>query len=337
MHILVTGGAGYIGSHTCVELAAAGYQPVILDSFATSKRSVLARLAKITGRDIELVEGDVRDRAALDRIFATRKYEAVIHFAGLKSVPESVARPLAYYDVNVRGSVTLAEAMAAHGVKTLVFSSSATVYGVPSSVPVAENAPLNPVSPYGRSKRMVEDALRDLAASHPAWRIALLRYFNPAGAHASGMIGDDPLAPPGNLVPALAQVASGRRERLLIFGDDYETADGTGVRDYLHVVDLALGHVSALRYLSREAPGVLTANLGTGRGTSVLEVVQAFERALGRKLPSSVAPRRAGDIACYYADPSLANARLGWRAGRSIDDMCRDAWRWQQWAQANGA
>jgi len=310
---------------------------VILDSFATSKRSVLARLNAITGRELELVEGDVRDRAVLDRTFAARRFAAVIHFAGLKSVPESVANPLAYYDTNVRGSVALAEAMAAHGVKTLVFSSSATVYGVPRAVPVAEDAPLNPVSPYGRSKRMVEDALRDLAASDSAWRIGLLRYFNPAGAHASGLIGDDPTGIPGNLVPALGQVAIGRRERLSIYGDDYETADGTGVRDYIHVVDLAQGHVAALRFLAREAPGVLTANLGTGRGSSVLEVVHAFERAIGRKVPCTVSPRRAGDIACYYADPSLANAHLGWRAGRSIDDMCRDAWRWQQWAQANGA
>ena len=310
---------------------------MILDSFATSKRSVLARLNAITGRELELVEGDVRDRAVLDRTFAARRFAAVIHFAGLKSVPESVANPLAYYDTNVRGSVALAEAMAAHGVKTLVFSSSATVYGVPRAVPVAEDAPLNPVSPYGRSKRMVEDALRDLAASDSAWRIGLLRYFNPAGAHASGLIGDDPTGIPGNLVPALGQVAIGRRERLSIYGDDYETADGTGVRDYIHVVDLAQGHVAALRFLAREAPGVLTANLGTGRGSSVLEVVHAFERAIGRKVPCTVSPRRAGDIACYYADPSLANAHLGWRAGRSIDDMCRDAWRWQQWAQANGA
>ena len=330
--VLVTGGTGYIGSHACVELLQAGYDLVILDNLSNSKRSVLDRLARITARGFEFTEGDVRDRGVLDRIFAQHEFLAVIHFAGLKSVGESMAQPMAYYDNNARGSMVLCQAMAARSVKTLVFSSSALVYGDPRAVPIPEDSPLRPTTPYGRSKMVVEEVLRDLAASDPAWRIGLLRYFNPVGAHESGLIGEDPNGIPNNLVPYVSQVAVGRLERLAVFGNDYPTPDGTGVRDYVHVVDLAHGHLSALRYLERPPAGVLTVNLGTGRGCSVLEMVRAFERASGRTVAYSIAPRRAGDIAAYYADPSLAQATLGWRAQRGIDAMCRNAWRWQQWA-----
>jgi UDP-glucose 4-epimerase len=327
--ILVTGGAGYIGSHTCVELLAAGHELVVLDNFSNSRPESLQRVQRITGRTLRLVEGDVRDRHTLAALLRTFPIEAVIHFAGLKAVGESVQQPLAYYDNNVTGSVALCECMAAAGVKTLVFSSSATVYGDPTTVPIREDFPLGgTTNPYGRSKLMVEDMLRDLAHADAAWRIALLRYFNPVGAHASGLIGEDPNGPPNNLMPFVSQVAVGRRAELSVFGGDYPTPDGTGVRDYIHVVDLALGHLAALRRLQQHA-GLLTVNLGTGRGYSVLEMVRAFEATSGRPVPYRIVGRRAGDIASCYADPALAERLLGWRAERDLADMCRDAWHWQ--------
>jgi UDP-glucose 4-epimerase len=301
----------------------------IVDNLCNAKASVLERIAAIAGRPPEFVQADVRDRGAMRAALAG--CTAVIHFAGLKAVGESVAMPLAYYDNNVAGTVALCEAMAEAGVATLVFSSSATVYGDPASVPIREDFPLSATNPYGRSKLMVEEVLRDLAVAQPGWRIALLRYFNPVGAHASGMIGEDPNGIPNNLLPYVAQVAVGRLAQLSVFGNDYPTPDGTGVRDYIHVVDLALGHLAALRALAAQ-PGVLTVNLGTGRGYSVLEMVRAFERASGRPVPYRIAPRRPGDIAQCYADPGLARQRLGWSAERDIDAMCADAWRWQQWA-----
>lgn len=332
--ILVTGGAGYIGSHTCVELLVAGHEPVIVDNLSNSKTTVVDRMARIVGRRPVFHQADVRDRAALRAIFAAQRIDAVIHFAGLKAVGESVAQPLRYYDNNVAGSVALCEVMAEFGVKTLVFSSSATVYGDPHAVPIREEFPLSATNPYGRSKLMVEEVLRDLSRAEEDWTIALLRYFNPVGAHASGLIGEDPNGIPNNLMPFIAQVAVGQRPALSVFGNDYATPDGTGVRDYIHVVDLALGHLAALNALKRR-PGMLTVNLGTGRGYSVLEVVRAFERASGRTVPYRVAPRRPGDVAQCYADPSLALSMLGWQAQRGIEEMCRDVWRWQQWATAN--
>lgn len=327
--ILVTGGAGYIGSHAVVELLGAGYDVRIVDNLSNSKPSIIGRIGEIAGRRPEFVEADVRDagamRAALDGC------TAVIHFAGLKAVGESVSDPLHYYDNNVCGSVALFSAMVATGVRTLVFSSSATVYGNPGVAQFREDMPLSPVNPYGRTKLMIEDVLRDLAAADKTWRIALLRYFNPVGAHPSGLIGEDPNDIPNNLMPFVAQVAVGRREHLSIFGDDYPTPDGTGIRDYIHVVDLAQGHLAALQALER-GPGVLTLNLGTGRGHSVLEMIHAFERASGRPVPYRVVARRPGDLAEYYADPALAGQVLGWKAQRGIDAMCRDAWRWQSWA-----
>jgi len=332
--ILVTGGAGYIGSHTCVELLAAGHDLVIVDNFSNSKPAVLDRIARIAGRKPAFVEADVRDRAALRRAFAGRQIAAVIHFAGLKAVGESVAQPLRYYDNNVAGSVALCEVMLEHEVRSLVFSSSATVYGDPHSVPIREDFPLSATNPYGRSKLMVEDILRDAAHADAGWRIALLRYFNPVGAHASGLIGEDPNGIPNNLMPFIAQVAVGQRPELAVFGNDYPTPDGTGVRDYIHVVDLARGHLAALNALTRE-PGLFTVNLGTGRGYSVLEMVAAFAAASGRRVPYRIAGRRPGDVAQCYADPALATRLLGWRAERGIAEMCADTWRWQQWAAAN--
>jgi UDP-glucose 4-epimerase len=329
MKVLVTGGAGYIGSHTVVELLAAGYQVVIIDNLCNSKASVLDRVERIAGRRPEFLQADIRNRAAVSKALAG--CDAVIHFAGLKAVGESVAEPLRYYDNNVSGSVVLFEAMAAANVKTLVFSSSATVYGDPHAVPIREDFPLSATNPYGRSKLMIEEVLRDLAVADPGWRMALLRYFNPVGAHASGTIGEDPNDIPNNLMPYVSQVAVGKLKQLSVFGNDYPTSDGTGVRDYIHVVDLALGHLAALRALERQ-PGVLTVNLGTGRGYSVLEMVRAFEQASGRPVPYRIAPRRPGDIAQCYADPSLAQDLLGWRAERGIESMCADTWRWQQWA-----
>jgi UDP-glucose 4-epimerase len=325
--VLVTGGAGYVGSHIAVELARAGHVLVVLDSFVNSSPAVLAVLRRLTGLSIPLVTADVRDRAALKALFAEHAIDAVVHCAGLKAVAEGEARPLAYYDNNVGGTIALVEAMAAAGVKSLVFSSSATVYGQPDTNPVAEDAPLRPASVYGRTKRTVELLLEDAARADADWRIALLRYFNPAGAHPSGEIGEAPSSAPENLVPILAEVAAGRRPWVGVFGDDYATPDGTGVRDYVHVMDLAEGHAAALSHLGRQ-PGVTVLNLGMGRGCSVLEVIAAFERACGKPLPRRVAARRPGDVAIYYADPSRANALLGWRARRDLDAICADAWRW---------
>ncbi len=327
--ILVTGGAGYIGSHTAVQLLEAGYRVLIVDNFSNSSPRVLDRIARIAGQTPRLIEADIRDAAALRAIFGSNDIDAVIHFAGLKAVGESVEQPLRYYDNNVAGSLRLFEAMAEAGVEKLVFSSSATVYGDPASVPIREDFPLSATNPYGRSKLHIEEMLRDFARAQPTWRIALLRYFNPVGAHPSGLIGEDPRDIPNNLMPYVAQVAVGRRPELSVFGNDYPTPDGTGVRDYIHVVDLAAGHLAALDILAR-SPGILTANLGTGRGYSVLDVVAAFGRASGRPIPYRIAPRRTGDVASCYADPAFARATLGWHAQRELDDMCRDAWRWQQ-------
>jgi UDP-glucose 4-epimerase len=328
MKILVTGGMGYIGSHTVVELLNAGYDVVVVDNLSNAQASVQDRIEKIAGRKFEFAEADIRDRAAMERVFGAHQVGAVIHFAGLKAVGESVAQPLRYYDNNVSGSVVLFETMAKFGVKTVVFSSSATVYGDPASVPILESFPLSATNPYGRSKLMIEDILRDLFKAEPDWRIALLRYFNPVGAHESGLIGEEPNGIPNNLVPYIAQVANGQREKLSVYGGDYPTPDGTGMRDYIHVVDLAIGHVKTLDKLAT-APGVVTYNLGTGRGNSVLEMVQAFEKACGKPIPYQVVARRPGDIAKCYADPSRARDELGWTAERDIAQMCADSWRYQ--------
>ena len=328
MHILVTGGTGFIGSHTCVSLMAEGHDVAIVDNLSNSRREVVDRVAQIAGRRPEFVEGDVRDRDLLRRILARRAVDAVIHFAGLKAVGESVAQPLRYYDWNVGGAIALCEVMAEVGVKTLIFSSSATVYGDPASVPIREDFPRSATNPYGASKLMIEDILADLAKSDPEWRIARLRYFNPVGSHESGLIGETPSGIPNNLMPYVAQVACGQREQLSVFGDDYPTPDGTGVRDYIHVVDLAEGHLAALNCLQRQG-GLLTVNLGTGHGYSVLDMVRSFERASGRPVPYRIVARRPGDVAACYADPSLAERLLGWKARRGIDEMCRDGWRWQ--------
>jgi UDP-glucose 4-epimerase len=328
MKILVTGGMGYIGSHTVVELLNAGYDVVVVDNLSNAQASVQDRIEKIAGRKFEFAEADIRDRAAMERVFGAHQVGAVIHFAGLKAVGESVAQPLRYYDNNVSGSVVLFETMAKFGVKTVVFSSSATVYGDPASVPILESFPLSATNPYGRSKLMIEDILRDLFKAEPDWRIALLRYFNPVGAHESGLIGEEPNGIPNNLVPYIAQVANGQRERLSVYGGDYPTPDGTGMRDYIHVVDLAIGHVKTLDKLAT-GPGVVTYNLGTGRGNSVLEMVRAFEQASGRAIPYQIVARRPGDIAKCYADPSRAREELGWTAERDVAQMCADSWRYQ--------
>jgi len=328
MKILVTGGLGYIGSHTCVELLAAGHQPVAFDNLSNTTVAVKERVERIAGHPLPFIEGDIRDRGALDAAFAAHRFDAVIHFAGLKAVGESVAQPLRYYDNNVHGSVQLFEAMAAAGVKTLVFSSSATVYGDPATVPIHEHFPLSATNAYGRSKLFIEEILRDQFKADSSWRIALLRYFNPVGAHESGLIGEEPNGIPNNLLPYIAQVAEGRRDKLSVFGDDYPTPDGTGVRDYIHVVDLAIGHVKTLSKLAT-GPGVVTYNLGTGRGNSVLEMVRAFERASGKAVPFQIVARRPGDIASCYADPTLAESELGWKAERDVAQMCADSWRWQ--------
>jgi len=328
MNILVTGGMGYIGSHTVVELLQAGHQVVVVDNLCNAKASVCERVQRISGKDFVFAQVDIRERAALAAVFAAQPVDAVIHFAGLKAVGESVEQPLRYYDNNVSGSLVLFETMAEFGVKRLVFSSSATVYGDPASVPIYEHFPLSATNPYGRSKLMIEEMLRDLWRADPAWQIALLRYFNPVGAHASGLIGEDPHGIPNNLLPYVAQVAAGRLASLSVYGGDYPTPDGTGVRDYIHVVDLALGHLKTLDKLAA-GPGIYTYNLGTGRGNSVLEMVRAFERASGRAIPFQVVGRRPGDIAACYADVSLAQRELGWKAERSVEQMCADAWRWQ--------
>ena len=327
--ILVTGGAGYIGSHMCVALAQANEPYLVLDNFSNSRPSVLERIGRITGRAPDHVQGDIGDASLLDQLFARHKITAVIHFAALKAVGESVREPLRYYDNNVAGTVTLLQAMQKAGVRQLVFSSSATVYGDPASLPIREDFPLSATNPYGWSKLMMEQMLADLDASEPGqWRIARLRYFNPVGAHESGLIGEDPQGVPNNLLPYVAQVASGQREFLNVWGDDYPTPDGTGQRDYIHVCDLAEGHVAALRYL-REHPGLLTVNLGTGRPVSVLEMVRGFEAASGRPVGYQIGPRRPGDVAACWADATLAESLLGWRARRDVAAMCQDAWRWQ--------
>jgi UDP-glucose 4-epimerase len=327
--ILVTGGAGYVGSHVVVELARAGHAPVVLDNFSNSTPAVLPRLQALAGRPIPCVTADVRDVTALRAAFHDHPISAVVHCAGLKSVGESQARPLAYYDVNVGGALALAEVMGEAGVATLVFSSSATVYGQPDALPVTEDAPLRPQNVYGRTKRVVEDFLRDLAKANANWRIAILRYFNPAGAHSSGMLGEASRGRPNNLVPLLCRIASGEFPELSIYGNDWPTPDGTGIRDYLHVQDLAEGHVMALQHLSRTY-GAVTFNLGAGRGHSVMEVITAFEATCGRRIGKVFAPRRAGDVANYYADPSRAHSDLGWHTLRDLDAICADAWRWQK-------
>jgi UDP-glucose 4-epimerase len=319
---------GYIGSHTVVELMAAGHEVVVVDNLTNADISVRHRVARITGREFSFQEADIRNRQAMEALFSVHKFDAVIHFAGLKAVGESVEQPLRYYDNNVGGSVVLFETMAAAGVKTLVFSSSATVYGDPASVPITENFPLSATNPYGQSKLMIENILRDTAKADAGWRIALLRYFNPIGAHESGLIGEEPSGIPNNLLPYIAQVAEGRREHLSVFGSDWPTPDGTGVRDYIHVVDLALGHVKALDKLSA-TPGLHTYNLGTGRGSSVLDMVRAFESASGKPVPYKIVARRAGDIAACYANTELAERELGWKAKYDVARMCQDTWRWQ--------
>ena len=327
--ILVTGGAGYIGSHTTLALLQAGHNVVVLDNLCNSSAESLKRVAQLAGREPVFVQGDIRDRAVLDRLFAEHAVDAVLHFAGLKAVGESVAQPLRYYDNNVHGSQVLLQACADAGVFNVVFSSSATVYGEPAQMPISEACPVGqPTNPYGRSKLMVEDMLRDVAASDPRWRIAILRYFNPVGAYESGQIGEDPNGIPNNLLPYIAQVAVGKLPELAVFGNDYPTPDGTGVRDYIHVVDLAEGHLRALEALQTRS-GAHVWNLGTGQGYSVLDMVRAFEAASGKPLPYRVAPRRPGDIATCYADPAKAERELGWKARRGLDEMMRDAWRWQ--------
>jgi len=327
--ILVTGGAGFIGSHTVVELLQAGYEVVVVDNLCNSSPVALERVARIAGRAAEFARVDIRDRAGLDQVLSAHRPKAVVHFAGLKAVGESVAKPLDYYQNNVAGTATLCAAMAAAGVRNLVFSSSATVYGDPQSLPLREDAPTGATNPYGRTKLFIEELLRDVHRADPAWRVALLRYFNPVGAHPSGLIGEDPQGLPNNLFPFITQVAAGCRERLQVFGDDWPTADGTGVRDYIHVVDLARGHLKALERLAA-APGLVTCNLGTGQGYSVLEMVRAFEKVTGRPVPFDIAPRRPGDIAACWADPTYAEQELGWKAERGLEDMCRDGWKWQE-------
>ena len=326
--VLVTGGAGYIGSHTVLLLLEAGRRVLVLDNLSNSSREALERVAAITGKRAKFVEGDIRDTALLDRLFQEHEIGSVIHFAGLKAVGESVAQPLRYYDCNVTGSLRLLEAMDRAGVRHLVFSSSATVYGDPASVPIREDFPLSATNPYGATKLHIEDMLRDLHRADPRWSVALLRYFNPVGAHESGRIGEDPNGEPNNLMPYVAQVAVGKREQLRVFGDDYDTPDGTGVRDYIHVMDLAEGHLAALDALARDG-GLITTNLGTGRGYSVLEMVRAFAAASGREVRYQIAERRPGDVASCYADPAHAKQVLGWEAKRGIDTMCDDHWRWQ--------
>jgi UDP-glucose 4-epimerase len=331
MKVLVTGGAGYIGSHTCLELLAAGHMPVVVDNFCNSKPQALQRVQAIAGRTFPVFRLDVRDRDALQRVFTQERPEAVIHFAGLKAVGESVEQPWRYFDNNVGSTLALVAVMQEAGCRRLVFSSSATVYGLPEAEPLKETAPLNAINPYGRTKLVIEDMLRALAQADASWQVALLRYFNPVGAHESGRIGEDPQGIPNNLMPFISQVAVGRLPRLRVFGGDYPTPDGTGLRDYIHVVDLAQGHVSALQWLQGSTPGGATAiNLGTGRGYSVLEMVRAFEAACGRQIPYEIVARRPGDAAICYADPALAQTLLGWTAQRGLEAMCRDAWRWQE-------
>ena len=329
MKVLVTGGAGYIGSHTVVELLAEGHDAVVLDNFANSSPRALDAVRRITNREVPLVRGDIADADCLDAVLAGTHFDAVIHFAALKAVGESVADPLRYYRNNLAGTATLLDRMAAHDVKTVVFSSSAAVYGEPRSVPITEDAPTAPASPYARSKLMVEDLLRDLHVADPAWRISILRYFNAVGAHPTGHLGEDPAGIPANLLPYVAQVATGQRDFVPVFGDDYATPDGTGVRDYLHVADLARGHVRALEHLA-EGPRLAVHNLGTGRGSSVLDVIEALESASAHPIPRRVVARRPGDIAVSVADPSRAKAELRWEPKHDLADCCRDLWRWHK-------
>ena len=327
-NILVTGGAGYIGSHTCLCLLDAGYEVVVIDNLSNSKRQSLTRVEKLTGKPVQFYNSDIRDKKKVLEIFSNNRIDTVIHFAGLKSVGESTENPLLYYENNVSGTLAFCEVMIESNVKNMIFSSSATVYGDPPKVPITEDAPLSPTNPYGYSKLFIEQILRDLQASDSTWNIALLRYFNPVGAHKSGLIGEDPNGIPNNLMPFICQVATGNLEKLSIFGDDYPTADGTGVRDYIHVMDLAMAHVNTVEYL-KEKNGLLTFNLGTGKGYSVLDVINAFEKASGKKIPYQVTARRPGDIAVCYNDPEKAKIELGWEARLGIVEMCRDAWRWQ--------
>ena len=327
MRVLVTGGAGYIGSHTCVELLNARFEVVVVDNLRNSKVMALRRVEEISGRKLDFFQLDLRDRDGLENIFEQFSFDAVFHFAGLKAVGESVQLPLEYYENNVYGSMVLFQVMQKYQVHKLIFSSSATVYGSPETMPIRENFPISPLNPYGQSKAMIEQILRDVSIADPNWQITLLRYFNPVGAHPSGQIGEDPNGIPNNLFPFITQVAVGKLPYLRVFGNDYPTPDGTGIRDYIHVVDLALGHLCALEKLSK--PGIYTYNLGTGQGYSVLEVLHAFERACGKTIPYQIVGRRPGDAAISYADPSLAHQELNWRASRGLDDMCTDAWRWQ--------
>ncbi len=328
MTVLVTGGAGYIGSHTCIELIQAGHTVLVLDNLVNSSAESLRRVEAIVQQPVDFVEGDIRDTELLDRVFSEHDIDSVVHFAGLKAVGESTEKPLDYYDNNVYGTLCLLQVMKRHGCKNLVFSSSATVYGDPHTVPIQEHFPLSATNPYGRSKLMIEDILRDLNASDSEWQVALLRYFNPVGAHKSGTIGEDPNGIPNNLMPFITQVAIGKREALSVFGSDYNTPDGTGVRDYIHVVDLAKGHVKAIEKLNSN-PGCVAYNLGTGVGYSVLDMVKALEKASGNKVPYKLVDRRPGDIACCYADPAHAEQELGWRAELGLEDMMADSWRWQ--------
>jgi UDP-glucose 4-epimerase len=328
MRVLVTGGMGYIGSHTCVQMIEAGMTPVIVDNLYNSKETVLARIEALTGVMPAFFQGDIRDRAFLEKVLSENDIDAVIHFAGLKAVGESVVKPLEYYDNNVHGTLVLVEAMRTAGVNSLIFSSSATVYGDPASVPITENFPTSATNPYGRSKLMVEECLTDIQLAYPEMSITLLRYFNPVGSHKSGTMGEDPQGIPNNLMPFISQVAVGRREFLSVFGDDYPTVDGTGVRDYIHVVDLADGHLAALNYKGSEA-GLHIYNLGTGNGSSVIQMVDAFSKASGVEVAYKVAPRRPGDIAECWADPAKAKAELHWEAKLSVEDMTTDTWRWQ--------
>lgn len=326
--ILVTGGAGYIGTHTCIKLLEAGFSVRVLDNFSNSSPEALRRVEHITGSSVPCTVGDINDAPLLDQLFSEQPIDAVIHFAGLKSVGESVQQPLRYYHNNISGTLVLCAAMQRAGVKNLVFSSSATVYGDPARLPIKEDFPLSATNPYGHSKLMIEQMLTDLHQADGSWNIALLRYFNPVGAHPSGLIGEDPAGIPNNLMPYVAQVAVGRRDHLSVFGNDYPTPDGTGVRDYIHVMDLAAGHVQALGWLNGK-PGIKAFNLGTGQGYSVLDMLHAFEQACGKSLPRRFVARRPGDVASCYADPSLASAELGWRAELDLQSMCADAWRWQ--------
>jgi UDP-glucose 4-epimerase len=329
LRILVTGGAGYIGSHTCIELLKAGYKVVVVDNLSNSRSDSLSRVEELTGMDIQFHLADLRDADAMDLLFRQEKVDAVVHFAGLKAVGESTDIPLIYYQNNIGGTANLLEAMNKHGVKDIVFSSSCTVYGAPDTLPLREDFPLQAVNPYGQTKLTIENMLKDLAASDPAWNISILRYFNPVGAHSSGEIGEDPLGIPNNLMPYITKVAVGELAELSVWGDDYDTPDGTCIRDYIHVVDLAKGHINALKKLDDKS-GLMIHNLGTGTGYSVLDMIKGFESATGLKIPHRIAGRRAGDAPAVYADPALAETELGWKAELGIEAMCRDAWNWQQ-------